>query len=400
MFRGRPADNSGMSRGTTWALGLIVGIVGFHVYTKRVDTGDLPAGEATASATAPAARGGGVALSSTVEGPGAIAPAPEESAAGAAGAAGGAGAWPAFSAAGAGGADGGAAGPIDASAAALASTLHAQALDLLRHDEPKGALLLYRVARARTNAPEREDAARRLAALEEAARERALRAKQAGALEEERHALSVAYLACLDPDRRAPLRARLDELTQDVVFSPRASGAAHSHTVKPGESLVRIAAKYDFPAEGIQRVNKLRSTVLRVGERLKVPKGPVELIAAKGEFRLTLLFGGLYAREFRIGTGRGGCTPEASFAIDTKIERPTYFSREGTFPFGHEKNILGTRWLGFKSTDEHKGFGIHGTRFPESVGREESSGCIRLRNEDVEDLFAWIPKGTSVTIVR
>jgi len=380
-----------MPRATTWIFGLLVGVASFHMYARRADTGDLPGGR---TAGAPP----GIELSTTVEGPGGDAtegtpskttpkkgqaPRPE--------------APPKAAPA----ADPLPEGAIDGAATALATTQHQQALDLLASgEEAKGALLLFRVTRARTNAPEREDAAKRLAAIEKGALERAAKAKAAGALEEERAALSTAYLACLDAARRAPLKARLDELASDLVFSSRASGVAHSHTVRSGESLVKVAATYNFPAEGIQRVNKLKSTGLRVGERLKVPKGPVEILVVKSEFRVALLFNGMLAKEFSAGLGKDGCTPEASFTIDTKLEKPTYYAREGTFPFGHEKNILGTRWLGFKNTDEHKGFGIHGTAFPESIGKEASSGCVRLRNEDVEDLFGWVPKNTSVVIVR
>jgi lipoprotein-anchoring transpeptidase ErfK/SrfK len=56
--------------------------------------------------------------------------------------------------------------------------------------------------------------------------------------------------------------------------------------------------------------------------------------------------------------------------------------------------------MGFEETRDFTGYGIHGTQDPTSVGKESSAGCIRLRNEDVEDLFAWIPRGAGVTIVR
>jgi LysM repeat protein len=279
--------------------------------------------------------------------------------------------------------------------------LHRQALEaLMSGDELRGSLLLFRLARARTSAPEREDAVQRLAGLERAAIDRATKARAAGAAAEERTALTVVYLSTLEPARRAPVKARLDELATDLVFSTRPGEGSVVYVVKSGDSLARIAAKHNFPVEGIQLVNRLRGTNLRVGERLKIPRGPVEVLAVKGEFRLVLLFGGLYAREYAIGTGKEGCTPEESFTIEEKIKEPTWHSREGVFPFGHPKNILGTRWLGFRDTPEYKGFGIHGTAFPESIGKEASSGCIRMRNAEVEELFGFVPKGASVTIVR
>ncbi len=358
---------------TTWIFGVIVAVAAFHAYTKRADTGDTPA----ASIRGNGEQGTRNRELGTVPTP-APAPAPVPA--------------PVPDP------DDPAEAPGAAGAAARA---HREAIErLMGGDEARGSVELFRVARARTNAPEREDAIRRLGEMERATGERAARARAAGALGEERLHLTVAYFATLDPARRAPVRARLDEIAAELVFSPRHSEAAESYVVRSGDSLARIAARHDFPVEGIQLVNRLKGTSLKIGERLKIPKGPVEVVAVKSEFRLALLFAGLYVREYPIGTGRDGSTPEAAFKIETKIKEPTWHSREGVFPFGHPKNILGTRWLGFEDTAEHKGFGIHGTAFPDSVGREESSGCIRMRNEDVQELFGFVPKGASVTIVR
>jgi lipoprotein-anchoring transpeptidase ErfK/SrfK len=45
-----------------------------------------------------------------------------------------------------------------------------------------------------------------------------------------------------------------------------------------------------------------------------------------------------------------------------------------------------------------KGFGIHGTSQRDSIGGETSNGCIRMLNEDVEEVFLLIPRGTEVVI--
>ena len=58
------------------------------------------------------------------------------------------------------------------------------------------------------------------------------------------------------------------------------------------------------------------------------------------------------------------------------------------------------RWIGFDNSAEYRGFGIHGTIDPTSVGQEESSGCVRMLQADVELLYDWIPEGTTVVIRR
>ena len=45
------------------------------------------------------------------------------------------------------------------------------------------------------------------------------------------------------------------------------------------------------------------------------------------------------------------------------------------------------------------GYGIHGTVEPESIGKQVTAGCVRMRNEEVEQLYMLIPTGTQVKIV-
>ena len=45
-----------------------------------------------------------------------------------------------------------------------------------------------------------------------------------------------------------------------------------------------------------------------------------------------------------------------------------------------------------------KGYGIHGTTEPESIGKAQSNGCIRMLNKDVEELFGLVTIGTPVII--
>ena len=391
-----------MSRVTNLIVGAIVAVGAFHAYTKRVDTGDKEPGNKPAASVIAVTSGGsgGVALETEA--------AADRGASGAgAGSGASTGAKPEPKAAPPVKASAGAEEPTTAggegpaSAAAAASGLRRDGIEaLMAGDEAKGAFLLYRAARARTQSQDREDAVARLGALEKAAAEKAAKARTAGAGLDERAALSVAYLAALDVGRRNAHKARLDELVNEYIFTPRQVECADTHVVVKGDSLQKIAAKYNFPVEGIMKVNRLATTNLRLGDRLKVPRGPVEVLVVKSEFRLVVLLAGLYLREYSVGTGHDGCTPETSFTIEDKIKEPTWHSKEGVFPFGHPKNILGTRWMAFKNTEEHKGFGIHGTAFPNSIGTEASSGCIRMRNADVEELFGLVPKGAAVTITR
>ena len=58
------------------------------------------------------------------------------------------------------------------------------------------------------------------------------------------------------------------------------------------------------------------------------------------------------------------------------------------------RNPIGTRWIGLSQ----KGYGIHGTDVPSSIGYAQSHGCIRLRNADVERLFEQVRAGDVVEL--
>jgi L,D-transpeptidase ErfK/SrfK len=87
-------------------------------------------------------------------------------------------------------------------------------------------------------------------------------------------------------------------------------------------------------------------------------------------------------------------SPVGSFTIVTQIPEPTWYTKGRIVPPG-KANPLGTRWLGLSK----KGYGIHGTNAPGSIGRNASHGCIRMRNRDVEELFEMVAAGDAVELL-
>jgi lipoprotein-anchoring transpeptidase ErfK/SrfK len=86
-------------------------------------------------------------------------------------------------------------------------------------------------------------------------------------------------------------------------------------------------------------------------------------------------------------------SPTGEFQIVSRVSNPTYY-RPGTVIPSGKNNPLGTRWVGLSE----KGYGIHGTNVPRSIGHAASHGCIRLRNHDMEKLFAMLRVGDAVEI--
>ena len=103
--------------------------------------------------------------------------------------------------------------------------------------------------------------------------------------------------------------------------------------------------------------------------------------------------------ERRVGLGRDNGTPVGVFSVAVRQKDPSWFRPgEPPIPAGDPRNVLGSRWLGFKATEELSGYGIHGTDDAGSIGSESSAGCVRLRNEDIETLYRMVPVGTPVYI--
>ena len=86
-------------------------------------------------------------------------------------------------------------------------------------------------------------------------------------------------------------------------------------------------------------------------------------------------------------------SPAGTFKIVERIPDPTWYTKGRIVPPG-KSNPLGTRWLGLSA----KGYGIHGTNNPASVGHNASHGCIRMRNHDVEQLFEMVSVGDAVEL--
>jgi len=192
---------------------------------------------------------------------------------------------------------------------------------------------------------------------------------------------------------------------QEVVLDEGAPRPDEPYTVQPGETLTAISRRLATSVAQIKLANHKRDDFLRAGERLIVSWRMPTIVVDKEALKLYLLYHGEVARIYAVAIGKGdgekelSATPEGTFLIDAKIKNPPWYRRGERFEYGDPRNILGTRWLGFKPTSELSGYGIHGTTQPETVPGRVSNGCIRMHNGDVEELFEWVPTGTKVYVL-
>ena len=111
--------------------------------------------------------------------------------------------------------------------------------------------------------------------------------------------------------------------------------------------------------------------------------------------QLALLEDGRLVKLYSVAVGAPESpSPSGEFQIAQRLENPGYY-KPGVVIAPGAGNPLGTRWIGLSV----KGFGIHGTNRPNSIGKNASHGCIRLRKHDIEDLFARVSVGDRVTLL-
>jgi lipoprotein-anchoring transpeptidase ErfK/SrfK len=124
----------------------------------------------------------------------------------------------------------------------------------------------------------------------------------------------------------------------------------------------------------------------------KAANAPRRIVVSIPDRKLAVLEGDRVVMIFRTAVGAPHSpSPRGAFRIVNQIEEPTWYTKGRIVPPG-KANPLGTRWMGLSV----KGYGIHGTNHPASIGHNASHGCIRMRNQDVERLFEMVSVGDEV----
>lgn len=212
--------------------------------------------------------------------------------------------------------------------------------------------------------------------------------------------LTVAYELAGDRARKEKVIALLEPFIQQMVFSGAYTPLLVSYSIQHGDNLTAIARRHGTTVRAIKRINGLSSDHIQARQRLRILPGELEIFVDKSDFVLWATVDDRIFLELPVGIGRkSAITPVGTFKVDDRTENPTWY-RPGQPPLppGHPENVLGTRWIGFADTATHQGIGIHGTTDPADVGTRSSSGCIRLRQDDVELLFDFVDHGTEVVI--
>ena len=119
------------------------------------------------------------------------------------------------------------------------------------------------------------------------------------------------------------------------------------------------------------------------------------IVVSLEDRRLALVEGGQVKRVYTVAVGKPSTpSPVGTFAIARRVKNPTYH-HDGKTVLPGPGNPVGTRWMGLSI----KGYGIHGTNEPKSIGKAASHGCIRMAKGDLEEFYEMVAAGDTVELV-
>lgn len=213
---------------------------------------------------------------------------------------------------------------------------------------------------------------------------------------------------------------RLTPLGQAMFFSKARyvgdpSGLIAVHVVSPGENPTVIAKTFGMSSEflNLLRGKGATDSGLRAGESLKVVNAKAKegyaIHVDLSDYTLDLSIGGVFAKRYVIAHGAvASPTPTGRTHLTNRVWHPqwTHPKNKQVYAYGDPENILGPIWLPFDAKELGvSGIGIHGyTGADGKMQAQVSNGCIRMQNQDAEELYQVIchPQlaPTAVTIVR
>jgi lipoprotein-anchoring transpeptidase ErfK/SrfK len=193
-----------------------------------------------------------------------------------------------------------------------------------------------------------------------------------------------------------------------LIVGPIVPAAAQSLAYQPldrnGLAFPQYAPQRQQPADAVPATDELPAALRRQVVSYQGNEAAGTIIIDTGHTYLYLILGNGQAMRYGIGVGRDGFTWSGTQSITKKAEWPDWtpppemIARQPYLPRwvgGGPGNPLGARAMYLGNTD----YRIHGTNDPTTIGKHVSSGCIRLQNADVIDLYSRVNVGTKVIVL-
>ncbi len=197
----------------------------------------------------------------------------------------------------------------------------------------------------------------------------------------------------------------LGDLNTSLLFSQSKTPDSKSYVVVSGDSLTSIGSKLNITQGQLLRANGMTNpNTLRLNQMLKYTPKDFNIVIERSTCRIYLMDGQGLFKMYKTGLGRPEKqTTKGRYKVGNKEKNPTWH-KPGAVPIppGDPENELGSRWLPL--IPEEAGLptdlGIHGTIHPDSIGKYSSSGCPRMHNAEVEELYDLVVRSTPVQILE
>ncbi|MCF7972238.1 MAG: L,D-transpeptidase family protein [Phycisphaerae bacterium] len=176
-----------------------------------------------------------------------------------------------------------------------------------------------------------------------------------------------------------------------------------TYLVQSGDNLERIGRNNDVPYQLLMKINNIRrASSLQAGVRIKVVNGPFNAVVSRSGYTLDLYLKNTYVKTYVVGLGRPGReTPTGTWLVEERLIRPAYTDPDtgSVYQPDDPEYPIGPYFIKLKGlsgeTVGRSGFAIHGTNKPQEIGLNTSSGCIRLRNNEVEEVYGLLADNKS-----
>jgi LysM repeat protein len=200
----------------------------------------------------------------------------------------------------------------------------------------------------------------------------------------------------LSPDETKEVNDLLAQLAGSVIYDGSAHRLEPPYIVQAGDTLESIAAKHNVPWQLLAKINGISTAgPLPPGETLKVVKGPFSAVVELGKRKMTLMLDRRYAGQFPLEIDPTASLEEGEWKVDQKLLTPAGGGVYGA-PASEDRSLL----LANLANPGAPAAIVRGSGSADPVSPEPRGRVLRLKDNDVADVFDILSEGSRVTIRR
>jgi len=213
------------------------------------------------------------------------------------------------------------------------------------------------------------------------------------------------------------VRKTLTDLADKMIFAREQAPndpLSEIYTFMDGDYLSTIAPRYRITYQLIEKINNVKATRMWAGRKIKVIRGPFHAVVDKSAYRMDVYLvekpgnTKVFIASYAVGLGENDSTPPGLWVVrrGSKVSNPSWRNPRTMEVYNADDpdNPIGEYWIGLEGADANTtnkaGYGIHGTNEPQSIGRQASMGCIRMRETDLAIFYDLMHEGYSTVEVR